>query len=136
MVLNALGDDDAMKNASYIAGTLYGKRITPFWIRAKRDYYKRSKRDPKMAEGARMMEVNNWNAAIEAFQLAIEHGHRKTKGRAAHNLSVVYEILGDIDLAHATASDAWGKYKNKASKEYSALLKQRMREIDKLKLQE
>jgi hypothetical protein len=132
LVLNALNDDDAMKKASYIAGTLYGKRISPFWIRAKRDYYKRSKRDPKMAEGARMMEVNNWDAATEAFLLAIEHGHRKTKGRAAHNLAIVYEILGDLDLAYATASDAWGKYRNKASKEYSALLQQRLHERDML----
>ncbi len=136
LVLNALSDDDAMKKASYIAGTLYGKRVSPFWIRAKRDYYKRSKRDPKMAEGARMMEINNWDAAIDAFHLAIEHGHRKTKGRAAHNLAIVYEILGDLDLAYATASDAWGKYKNRASKEYSALLKQRIYEMESLINQE
>jgi hypothetical protein len=132
LVLNALNDDEAMKKASYIAGTLYGKRISPFWIRAERDYYKRSKRDPKMAEGARMMEVNNWDAAIDAFQLAIEHGHRKTKGRASHNLAIVYEILGDLDQAYTTASDAWGKYKNKGSKDYSALLQQRLRERDML----
>jgi hypothetical protein len=132
LVLNALNDDDAMKQAGYIAGTIYGKRVSPFWIRAKRDYYKRSKRDPKMAEGARMMEVNNWDAAIAAFQLAIEHGHRKTKGRASHNLAIVYEILGDLDLAYATAGDAWGKYRNKASKDYSAILQQRIHERNML----
>ncbi len=132
LVLNALNDDDAMKQAGYVAGTIYGKRISPFWIRAKRDYYKRSKRDPKMAEGARMMEVNNWEAAIAAFRLAIEHGHRKTKGRASHNLAIVYEILGELDLAYETAGDAWGKYKNRASREYSALLQQRIRERDML----
>jgi hypothetical protein len=132
LVLNALNDDEAMKKASYFAGTLYGKRISPFWIRAERDYYKRSKRDPKMAEGARMMEVNNWDAAIDAFQLAIEHGHRKTKGRASHNLAIVYEILGDLDKAYSIAGDAWGKYRNKASRDYSALLQKRLQERDML----
>jgi hypothetical protein len=132
LVLNALNDDDAMKRAGYTAGTIYGKRVSPFWIRAKRDYYKRSRRDPKMAEGARMMEVNNWEAAIAAFQLAIEHGHRKTKGRASHNLAIVYEILGDLDKAYTIAGDAWGKYRNRASKDYSALLQRRIRERNML----
>jgi hypothetical protein len=136
LVLNTLNTDDALKKAGYIAGTIYGKRITPFWIRAERKYYKRSKRDPYMAEGARMMEVNNWDAAIEALQAAIETGHRKTKGRAAHNLAVVYEITGQPELAYETAQVAWGKYRNKASREYSEILQYRLREINQLRNQE
>lgn len=136
VVINALNNDDALKKASYISGTIYGKRVSPFWIRVQRDYFKRSKRDPKMAEGARMMEVNNWDAAIEAFQLAIEHGHRKTKGRASHNLAIVYEITGDLDLAFETAQEAWGKYRNKKSQEYSLILQDRRREMNILRMQE
>lgn len=136
LVLNTLNTDDAMKKAGYIAGSIYGKRITPFWIRAERKYYKRSKRDPYMAEGARMMEVNNWDAAIEALQMAIENGHRKTKGRAAHNLAVVYEITGQLELAHETAQMAWGRFRNKASREYSEILQQRIREVNLLRKQE
>jgi hypothetical protein len=136
LIVNTLNNDDALKQASYLAGIMYGKRITPFWIKVKRDYYKRSKRDPKMAEGARMMEVNDWDAAIEAFQMAIEHGHRKTKGRAAHNLAICYEITSQLDLAFETAQDAWGKYRNKKAREYSSILQNRKREIELLRLQE
>lgn len=136
LVLNTLNTDDALKKAGYIAGSIYGKRITPFWIRAERKYYKRSKRNPYMAEGARMMEVNNWDAAIKALQAAFEDGHRKTKGRAAHNLAVVYEITGQLELAHETAQMAWGRYRNKASREYSEILQQRIREVNLLRKQE
>ena len=136
LMINALNIDDDMKRASYIAGSMYGKRIAPFWIRAKRHYYKRSRRDPNMSEGARMMEVNNWDAAIDALSLAIENGHRKTKGRAAHNLAVVYEITGQLDLAFETAQVAWGKYRNKEAREYSEILQMRRNEINILRKQE
>lgn len=136
LVLNTLNTDDALKKAGYIAGSIYGKRITPFWIRAERKYYKRSKRNPYMAEGARMMEVNDWDAATKALQAALENGHRKTKGRAAHNLAVVYEINGKLELAHETAQMAWGRYRNKASREYSEILQQRIREVNLLRKQE
>ena len=136
LVLNTLNTDDALKKAGYIAGSIYGKRITPFWIRAERKYYKRSRRNPNMAEGARMMEVNNWEAAIAALRTAVETGRRKTQGRAAHNLAVVYEITGQLDLAYETAQMAWGKFRNKASREYSEILQQRIREVDLLRRQD
>lgn len=89
-----------------------------------------------MAEGARMMEVNDWDAAIAAFQLAIEHGRMKTKGRASHNLAIVYEITGQLDLAFQTAQDAWGKFGNKRAREYAGILQQRINEVNILKAQE
>jgi len=136
IVSNLINSDDALINASFVAGTIYGKRISPFWIRVNRKYYKRSKRDPQMAEGARMMEVNNWDAAEQAFLQAIENGHRKTKGKALHNLAIVYEINGNLDQAFACAQDAWGKYGNKASREYSGILQYRINEVNLLRNQQ
>jgi hypothetical protein len=109
----------AIKEVSYDAGVLYGRRISPSWYRVSRKYYRRSKRDFNLAEGARMMEVNDWNAAREALLKAVETGRkRKTRGRAAHNLAVVYEIEGNLLEAKSWAQAAWGKYKNKHSREY------------------
>jgi hypothetical protein len=136
LAINALNSDDAMKQASYIAGTIYGKRISPFWVRVERKYFKKSKRDPKMAEGSRMMEVNDWDAAMQAFSLAIEHGHPKTKGRASLNLAIVYEITGNLEKAFQTAQDGWGKYGNKKARAYSNILQQRLNEIALLTKQE
>ena len=48
-----------------------------------------------------MMEVNDWDAAKEALFQAVENGHRKTKGKAAHNLAVIFEIEGNFGEAKA-----------------------------------
>ncbi|MFO7933489.1 MAG: DUF6340 family protein [Bacteroidales bacterium] len=127
-VATLLNKNDAIRQASFQAGIVYGERITPSWIRIHREYFKKSKRNPYLAEGARMMEVNDWDRALDALLRAVETGRFKTKGRAAHNLAVVYEILGDLDEAKRWASDAWGRYGIKKSRDYGYLLTRRINE--------
>jgi len=118
----------AIKEASYEAGIEYGRRLSPTWYRISREYYRKSKGDDVFAEGARMMEVNDWDAAKEALFQSVENGHRKTKGKAAHNLAVIFEIEGNFGEAKAWAQEAWGKYKNKDSKYYLYALNRRINE--------
>jgi hypothetical protein len=119
----------AIRQVSYDAGVIYGRRISPSWIRVSRTYYRKSKGDDNLAEGARMMEVNDWDAAESALLKAVETGKkRKTRGRAAHNLAVVYEIQGDLDEAKAWAQTAWGRYKNKDSRDYLYEINRRISE--------
>ena len=127
--INMMTDKErAIKDISYEAGVIYGERIAPSWSVVRREYYRKPKRDRNLREGSRMMEVNNWDAAIESLGKATESNKRKTRGRAAHNLAVVYEILGDYEQAQKWAQDAWGRYENKDSKNYSYILSQRMKE--------
>jgi tetratricopeptide (TPR) repeat protein len=126
---------DAAIDASFEAGVIYAQRISPSWFSVERKYYKRSKGDQNMAIGARMMEANNWDGAIEALTVAAENGHRKTKGRACHNLAVVYEILGELDLAKEWAQKAYTNYKNKDSKYYVQVLNNRIIDVNMLKSQ-
>jgi hypothetical protein len=130
-----LNRNEALKEVSYNAGVIYGERISPAWYRVTREYFHKSKRDPDLAEGARMMEANDWERAIAALEKAEALGHRKTKGKAAHNLAVVYEILGDLNLAKEWASTAWGKYKNKKSRDYGYILTRRIQEQERLQQQ-
>ncbi len=123
---------DPIMQISYDAGRNYGQRIMPYWLRVDRKYYKKSKRNKDFAEGARMMEVNDWDAAIQAFEISILSNKRKTQGRSAHNLAVIYEIRSDYNKAKEYSQMAWGKYKNKDSKEYSEILSNRIREINLL----
>ncbi|HER08690.1 MAG TPA: hypothetical protein ENO20_07240 [Bacteroides sp.] len=127
-VATLLNKNDAIRDASFQAGIVYGERITPSWVRIHREYFKKSKRDPYLAEGARMMEANDWDRAIAALTTAVETGHFKTKGRAAHNLAVVYEILGNLEEAKIWATDAWGRYGIKRSRDYGYLLTRRINE--------
>jgi len=127
-VATLLTKNDAIRKASFQAGIVYGERITPSWVRIHREYFKKSKRDPYLAEGARMMEANDWDRAIAALTTAVENGHFKTKGRAAHNLAVIYEILGNLEEAKKWATDAWGRYGIRKSRDYGYILTGRINE--------
>jgi hypothetical protein len=127
-VATLLNKNEAIRRASFQAGIVYGERITPSWVRIHREYFKKSKRNPYLAEGARMMEANDWDRAIEANMTAVETGRFKTKGRACHNLAVIYEILGDLDEAKRWATDAWGRYGIRKSRNYGYILTGRINE--------
>jgi len=130
-----LNRNEGLKEVSYNAGIIYGERISPSWYRVTRDYFRKSKGNPDLAEGARMMESNDWDRAIASLMRAAEAKHRKTRGRAAHNLAVVYEILGDLDQAKEWATTAWGRYKNKKSRDYGYILTLRIQERERLRQQ-
>ena len=132
-LLSGYVDQDAIKSLSYEAGIIYGQRISPYWERITRIYYNKPRGDKNLAFGSRMMEVNDWDSAIPALNEAVNKGKRKVQGRAAHNLAVIHEILGDYSTAREWAQKAWGIYKNKDSKEYTYILNQRIREIESLR---
>ncbi len=135
-VVGSLLDKSAeIRDASYDAGIVYGQRITPSWYRVSRKFYRRSKGDDNLAMGARMMEVNDWPAAKESLQTAVDTGKRKTRGRAAHNMAVVHEIEGDLLEAKSWAQTAWGNYRNKKSRDYLYDLNQRIRQEEVLEQQ-
>ena len=73
--------------------------------------------------------VNDWDAAKEALLQAVDTGHRKTRGRAAHNLAVVFEIEGNLAEAKEWAQAAWGRHKNKDSRDYLYDLNRRIDEV-------
>ncbi|NNC96054.1 MAG: hypothetical protein HKN92_10865 [Chitinophagales bacterium] len=118
--------NSAIKEVSYAAGCKYARRISPSYYKVTREYFKRGKKDDDLAEGARMMEANDWKQAITALERSILNGHKKSKGKAAHNLAVVYEIIGDLERSKKYATMAWGKYKNKPSKDYAYQITKRM----------
>lgn len=124
-----------IREASTVAGRVYAERITPQWFKVTRDYFKRGGGNPELGIGARMMEANNWDEAIAALEKAMEQGNRKSRGRAAHNLAVVYEILGDLDQAKEWATIAWARYKERKSRDYGYILTNRIREKEQLNQQ-
>ncbi len=132
---HVIGRNAAVKDVSYNAGVMYGRRITPAWYRVVRTYYKKAKDNPDLEEGARWMEANNWDNALEALERAVERGEQKSRGMAAHNIGVVYEILGDFEKAREWAQIAWAKYQNKDSKEYAYQLNLRIKDRERLKYQ-
>ncbi len=134
-VHHLIGKDAAIKDVSYNAGRAYAQRITPAWYRVTRIYYKKAKNNPDLEEGARWMEANNWDNAIVSLEKALERGDQKSRGMAAHNLAVVYEILRNLENARNWAQKAWAQYENKDSKDYAYQLNLRMQDRERLKNQ-
>jgi len=126
----------AIRQVSFDAGYMYGERIAPSWYTIVRQYYRKGKRDQNLKAGARMMEVNDWEQAIRFMNSAVETGKRKAKGRAAHNLAVIYEIKGELPEAKKWSQAAWGNYNNKNSRNYAYILEDRIREVEILKAQD
>ncbi|HDZ42054.1 MAG TPA: hypothetical protein ENH59_10315 [Bacteroidetes bacterium] len=118
----------AIERASLEAGALYGSRLTPDWIYAGRDYFKKGKGNYDLAEGARMMQLNDWDRAIAALERALEPDKRKVRGRAAHNLAVINEILGNLHQAKEWTTVAWGQCKIRKSRDYGYILTRRIQE--------
>jgi len=124
--------NDAINNASWEAGMSYGQRLTPARYRISRDYFKKGGSNTDLETGARMMQLNDWDKAIADLEKATETGNRKARGRAAHNLAVVYEILGDLETAKEWTTVSWGRYKEKKSRDYGYILTQRINEQRRL----
>ena len=125
----------AINDASWEAGISYGQRVTPTRYRISRDYFKKGAGSNDLAAGARMMQLNDWYKAIVDLEKATETGRNKARGRAAHNLAVVYEILGDLTTAKEWTTVSWGRYKEKKSRDYGYILTNRIIEEENLKRQ-
>ncbi len=136
IINRALEKNQAIQQLSFAMGEMYASKLAPAIIEIVREYHRRPARNHDLAIGARMMEANDWPSAIAHLERALESGNRKSRGRAAHNLAVVYEILGDFDSARYWAQQAWGIYRNKGSKNYAFQLSQRKQEMEWLKQQQ
>ncbi len=134
-ITGLLNRSNAISEISYSAASDYASRLTPSWYKISRIYFQKSKKDKDLARGARMMEANDWDEALKALKIAAEKGHRKTRGKAAHNIAVVYEIFGELKLAKEWATIAWGDHENRISKDYSYKLGRRIREQSFIKKQ-
>lgn len=116
----------AVNRVSFDAGFRYASRITPTYYRVTRYFYNKPK--GKLGPGVRMSEVADWNGAIDAWMPVVQTGKRKHAGRAAFNIAVAYEVLGDLELAKEWASKAYTQFRDKDADNYYRVLSNRIRE--------
>jgi NADP-dependent 3-hydroxy acid dehydrogenase YdfG len=96
--LNQLLDKvEAINRASFAAGFFYGQRITPTYYQVTRYFFNNPKKE--LGTGVRYSEVADWQSAINAWMKVVDNGKRKHAGRAAFNIAVTYEVLGDLEQA-------------------------------------
>ncbi|WMI64472.1 DUF6340 family protein [Aestuariibaculum sp. YM273] len=129
-LVNGMPPMNALSETAYAAGFDYINRFLPSYYRVKRDMYKKGKgRDKDLfSAGWRSAEVAKWNDAIAVWKRIINDNPRsKSAGRAALNIAVSYEVLGDTDLALQWAQRAYRDYGDKESRDYAKILLRRQR---------
>jgi len=125
--LNMLLDKvEATNRASYDAGFFYGERITPTYYQVTRYFFDRPKK--ALRAGVRYSEVADWNGAIDCWMKAVNGGDRKDAGRAAYNIAVAYEVLGDLGKAKEWAARSHTEFAEREADEYYRMLSNRIRE--------
>lgn len=117
----------AINEVCYRAGEIYAQRISPTYYTVKRYFYNKPKNNKYLAEGVRKSEVADWKGAIESWERAIEKGKKdKDKGRAAFNIAVAYEVLGDLEKALEWAARSYTEFGDKDANDYHRTLKNRI----------
>lgn len=117
----------AINEVCYKAGKIYAYRISPTYYTVKRYFYDKPKKNKFLVEGVRKSEVADWEGAIQSWEKAIAKGKKdKDKGRAAFNIAVAYEVLGDMDKALEWAAKSYTEYEDKDANDYYRKLKNRI----------
>ncbi len=128
---------DATRELSEKIGEKYGMRIAPVWITVSRPFYttaKGSGQEP-MERAHRYVQSGEWEEAAKIWKGLINAPDQKIAGRAAHNLAVAAERIGNLPGALDWAKKAYNQYGNKASQSYIYTLEQRIADQDRLNYQ-
>lgn len=134
VVNQAMEKVEVLKQASYDAGGLYGERISPTYYAVTREFYNKPKKSNNLRVGVRKSEVADWKGAIESWKLCLNE-KRKIAGRAALNIAVGYEVLGDLEQAKEWARKSYIEYNEKMANDYYNALVRRIREEEIIKRQ-
>jgi len=111
---------EATNKASFDAGFMYGERITPTYYQVTRYFFDHPKKT--LGKGVRYSQVGDWKNAIEAWMKPVNGDDRKDAGRAAYNIAVAYEVLGDMEKAKEWAARSHTEFAEKDADEYYKML--------------
>jgi hypothetical protein len=117
----------AVGETGAVLGSDYGYRIIPSWYYVTRPLYDTPKKYKEMVRGTRLSQVADWNGAIKAWEAMIPKCKKDDHaGRAAYNIAVSYEVLGDLQKAREWAVKSFTEFGLKKAKEYVDTLDERI----------
>jgi tetratricopeptide (TPR) repeat protein len=89
---------NALVDACILTGSNVAERLIPRWEKQDRYFY--TPNHPKMQQAMDSVVTRNWKSAISLWEEAINSTRKNnTKFKAYNNISIAYEILGDINKA-------------------------------------
>lgn len=143
-VLNDLPD----RNNALIDGALYVgqntvKRMIPYWEKVDRYFF--STKNKYMKQAIDSVYFKNWTSAIKSWETVLNKSFDKaTKAKAANNIAIAYEIIGNIEKAIEYANLSIEYFEQSLTSDFDSYLrtanylvelKQREKEIKLIKKQ-
>jgi pentatricopeptide repeat protein len=118
-----------VRQIAVLAGEAYARRIAPLWTVESRSYYRKGgKINQGLYQRANAFaKLGKWEEAKAIYQqIHDQSAEPKMAARAAFNLAVAHEQLGDLDEALRWCERAYVQYRLRRAKSYYQLLTQRV----------
>ena len=112
---------DALIDGALITGQRVVNKFIPYWEQADRYLFELS--DKKFKSGMDSVYVKDWDGAIRIWNDLIQNmKNQSQKGKIAYNISVLYEIKGDIKQAYDYSNRALETLLNAMVLDYRSLM--------------
>ena len=128
------GQIPTIEDVAFRSGKAYGKRIAPVYITVTRNYYKG--KDQRMKDAVAYIRGQNWEEALELWRAVYRSApDDKTKGQAAFNIALYWEVRGDLPKALSKAKEAQKLFPNGKTSGYVHTLDKRRQDQARLRKQ-
>jgi len=106
------------------AGRTYARRIAPTIDQILLSFH--GKGSDRLKAGKKLAKKGKWGEAERLWMEEVDNPDFKVRGRAAHNVAVAHEVLGDLQGALEWATIASHEYANEVAWEYYEELSMRV----------
>lgn len=103
----------AMQQLVVLAANRMTNTLSPHWVTKERWYY--TSLGARMREGARFAQGNQWDRALERWEVAFRNARGREKAKAANNVALAHEMLDDIETALEWATTAYELFQQSTS---------------------
>ena len=121
---------NAINESGRFSGAQYAMRISPTWMTESRSYFRKA--NDEFIKAAKYVKVDNWTDAISIWRRYARDTDPKVAGRANFNMALASEVEGNLTLALEWANRAWYEYDLKKARNYTELLRNRIRQQEML----
>jgi hypothetical protein len=132
-LLQLLNRREALRRTGFHAGSQYGYRIAPQWIRVTREYY--TKGSPSLKRAGRLAKTGDWKGAGEIWEKYSASVNKKIGMRSMYNAAIAKEVNGDLDEALIWARKCYTQWGKRKALAYSNVLRARIIDRDRLEQQ-
>jgi hypothetical protein len=133
----------ALTDLANYMGTSSANDIAPYWETQQRGFYATG--NYRFMQAAEMVRIEKWGEAIKIWKYIFNNSTKKVKARAAYNLALAAEVLGDYSSASYWIDQSLAVFaedsKDKINEDrirvtnYAIQINNRLKVLDKLKIQ-